>query len=292
MDRLQDILKDTAEYVAWKLESGESTAEVGRAILDDFAAGAVISRKRGSAAAAPGTPGAKTVTPATAPQPLPPSRGKQTSSAPAEHPAVGRGAADVHTSPVQALAEIADVVRGCTLCPLHDGRTQAVPGQGHPQPEILFVGEAPGADEDAQGLAFVGRAGQLLTKMIEAMGFSRETVFIANVNKCRPPNNRKPLREEMDACLPYLRQQVAILQPKVIVALGATAVEGLVPASATQKISQLRGKWMSFAGIPLMPTYHPAYLLRNPAMKKPVWQDLQEVLRKLGRPVPAHGSAR
>ena len=185
-----------------------------------------------------------------------------------------------------ALQDLARKIKACTACPLHSGRIQAVPGQGNPAPEIMFIGEAPGADEDEQGLAFVGRAGQLLTKMIEAMGYTRDEVFIANVNKCRPPNNRKPLREEMDICLPFLRQQVALLQPKVIVALGATAVEGLVPESASEKISTLRGNWLSFEGIPLMPTYHPAYLLRSPTMKKPVWEDLQAVLHHLGRPIP------
>ena len=291
MPTLQEILTDTAEYVAWKLEEGETSAEVSRAILDDLATAGVQPVKQPDHASAALEKSTRTP----AEQEVPPSApavvqaetaesAKPTSTAP-EHNMTDN---DPRQKP---LAEIAAAVRSCTLCPLHADRTNGVPGQGNPNPDILFVGEAPGADEDAQGLAFVGRAGQLLTKMIEAMGFTREDVFIANVNKCRPPANRKPLREEMDACLPYLRQQVKILQPKVIVAMGATAVEGLVPESVSQKISDLRGHWLTFEGIPLMPTYHPAYLLRNSAMKKPVWADLQEVLRKLGRPVPKRSTS-
>jgi DNA polymerase len=175
------------------------------------------------------------------------------------------------------------VIAGCRKCSLHQTRTRTVPGQGNPAPEILFVGEAPGADEDEQGLAFVGRAGQLLTKMIQAMGFERDEVFIANILKCRPPDNRAPLPEEMETCLPYLKEQIRLLKPKVIVALGATAVRGLV---GLEGISKLRGNWLQFEGIDLMPTYHPAYLLRNPPAKKDVWLDLQEALRRLGRTPP------
>ncbi len=181
------------------------------------------------------------------------------------------------------LKRIASIIAGCTKCPLHRTRTNTVPGQGNPHPEILFIGEAPGADEDAQGLAFVGKAGQLLTKMIQAMGFERDEVFIANILKCRPPDNRPPLPEEMETCLPYLKEQIRLLKPKVIVALGATAVRGLVGLDG---ISKLRGKWLLFEEIDLMPTYHPAYLLRNPPAKKEVWVDLQEALRRIGRTPP------
>ncbi len=181
------------------------------------------------------------------------------------------------------LKKIAKTIGSCRKCSLHATRTHTVPGQGHPRPELMFVGEAPGADEDEQGLAFVGRAGQLLTKMILAMGFQRDEVFIANILKCRPPDNRPPLPEEMETCLPYLKDQIRLLKPKVIVALGATAVRGLV---GLEGISKLRGNWVKFEGIDLMPTYHPAYLLRNPPAKKDVWMDLQEVLRRLGRTPP------
>lgn len=185
-----------------------------------------------------------------------------------------------------SLERVAAEVARCTRCALHASRTNTVPGQGSAAPEIVFVGEGPGADEDAQGLAFVGRAGQLLTKMIEAMGLTREDVFICNVVKCRPPGNRKPELAEMAACLPYLKRQIALLQPKVIIALGATALNGLVDLPDGMGITRARGTWMRFAGIDLMPTFHPAYLLRNANMKKYVWEDLQTVLRHLGKPIP------
>lgn len=187
-------------------------------------------------------------------------------------------------SPEARLEKIAGQVSVCTKCVLHQTRNKTVPGQGSVSPEIMFVGEAPGFDEDRQGLAFVGRAGKLLTKMIEAMGYTRDEVFIGNIIKCRPPDNRKPMADEMETCMPYLSEQISILQPKVIIALGATAVQGLFQTKTG--ISKLRGQWMSFEDIDVMPTYHPAYLLRNPAAKKDVWEDLQEVLRHLGRPVP------
>jgi DNA polymerase len=148
----------------------------------------------------------------------------------------------------------------------------------------MFVGEAPGEDEDVQGLAFVGKAGQLLTKMIQAMGCTREEVFIGNILKCRPPNNRTPLPDEIEICLPYLKAQIAILKPKVIVALGATSVRGLLKLETG--ITRLRGKWLSFEGIDLMPTFHPSYLLRTPSAKKEAWEDLKAVLARLGRTPP------
>ena len=182
------------------------------------------------------------------------------------------------------LAQIAAAVEVCTRCSLHAARTRTVPGQGAATPEIMFIGEAPGADEDRQGLAFVGRAGKLLTKMIEAMGYTREEVFIGNILKCRPPDNRPPLPEEMATCMPYLKAQIAVLKPKVIVALGATAVQGLL--EVTTNISRLRGQWHTFEGIDFMPTFHPAYLLRNPKAKHDAWADLQAVLAKLGKKPP------
>ncbi|MDI6774280.1 MAG: uracil-DNA glycosylase [Verrucomicrobiota bacterium] len=183
----------------------------------------------------------------------------------------------------KGMRAIAAAAASCAKCGLCRGRTQSVPGQGRLDPEALFVGEGPGAEEDAQGLAFVGAAGQLLTKMIRAMGFQREDVFIANVVKCRPPGNRQPLPEEMEACLPYLHEQIALLKPKVIVALGAIALKGLLGLTG---ITRMRGKWHEYHGIPVMPTYHPSYLLRAPSGKRDVWADLQDVLRRLGRPIP------
>ena len=182
------------------------------------------------------------------------------------------------------LKAIAQTVAECKKCVLHTERRQAVPGQGSIHPDILFVGEGPGEDEDKQGLAFIGRAGKLLTRLITRMGYTRDEVFIANIVKCRPPGNRKPLPEEMATCFPYLKAQVALLKPKVIVALGATAVETLV--SPLVRISRVRGNWQTFGDIPLMPTYHPSYLLRNQSAMWDVWSDMQQVLKLLGRTPP------
>jgi DNA polymerase len=186
--------------------------------------------------------------------------------------------------PMTDLQQIADKVAVCTLCPLHETRNKTVPGQGNTNPDIAFIGEGPGADEDRQGVAFVGRAGQLLTKIIQAMGYTRDEVWIGNIVKCRPPENRNPLPEEMQACMPYLKQQLALLKPKVIVCLGSTAVKGLLEVQTG--ITKLRGTWMQFEGIDVMPTFHPAYLLRNPKAKRDVWEDMKDVLDKLGRPIP------
>jgi uracil-DNA glycosylase len=187
------------------------------------------------------------------------------------------------------LKDVAVRVSVCTRCRLCESRTRAVPGQGNPETAILFVGEGPGEEEDRQGLAFVGAAGQLLTRMIVRMGLQREDVFIANVVKCRPPGNRTPEPDEMEACLPYLREQIALLRPKVIVALGATAVRGLTGV-LKPGITRLRGQWMTFAGVPLMPTFHPSYLLRGGGDEKAryweVWEDMKQVLAALGRDVP------
>src|SRR5438105_4589582 len=187
----------------------------------------------------------------------------------------------------ERLAALEKIVAPCVKCPhLARTRTQTVFGVGNPDAEVMFVGEAPGADEDAQGEPFVGRAGQLLTKIIETMGFKRSDVFIANVLKCRPDmppgasGNRRPTTEEMETCLPYLREQIDIIRPRVIVALGAVAMEGLL--GKAEPMRALRGKWHSFQDIPVMATYHPAYLLRNQSLseKRKVWEDMLLVLER------------
>lgn len=208
--------------------------------------------------------------------------------------ALGAPPAPVVDPSVQALAEIAARIAVCTRCPLHRTRTRTVPGQGHPHPEILFVGEGPGGEEDRQGLPFVGSSGNLLTRLIEAMELTRDAVFIANIVKCRPTvdyagqKDRAPEPDEMATCLPYLREQIAVLKPKVIVALGATAVKGLV--GLTTGITRLRGQWQSYEGVPVMPTFHPSYLLRGGGEGKArywdVWDDMCKVLRRLGRTPP------
>ena len=192
----------------------------------------------------------------------------------------------------EKLAAVQERVSVCTKCPnLASSRTQTVFGVGNPDAEIMFVGEAPGADEDAQGEPFVGRAGQLLTKIIKAMGFAREEVYIANILKCRPDTpgskfgNRPPTPLEMQTCRPYLMEQIDIIEPKVLVALGAVAVEGLLGTRAPMR--ELRGRWNSFNGTPLMVTYHPAYLLRNqsPSEKRKVWEDMMLVLERLEKQI-------
>lgn len=190
------------------------------------------------------------------------------------------------------LSALAAAVRACRKCEhLAAFRTQTVFGTGNPQADLMFVGEAPGADEDKKGEPFVGRAGELLSKIINAMGLTREGVYIANVLKCRPdmppgaPGNRAPAPAEMERCLPYLREQIAIVRPRVLVALGKTAMAGLT--GTDEPMAALRGRWHAFENIPLLPTYHPSYLLRNGsnAEKRKVWEDMMLVMEKLGMPV-------
>jgi DNA polymerase len=189
------------------------------------------------------------------------------------------------TDATAELARIEARAKVCVKCgELSRCRHSVVFGVGSPRAEIMFVGEAPGHDEDMQGEPFVGRAGELLTKIIAAMGCQREDVYIANVLKCRPPQNRTPLPDEITNCLPYLLSQIELIQPKVIVALGATAVRSLLDVQLG--ITKMRGHWYTFRDIPIMPTFHPAYLLRNPPAKKEVWEDMKAVLAKLGREVP------
>ncbi len=175
-----------------------------------------------------------------------------------------------------AAARIATCVR-CNLC---SGRTRTVPGEGHPQARLMFVGEGPGATEDETGRPFVGAAGQLLDKILDAIECPRQTVFIANIVKCRPPQNRKPLPDEMAACLPYLHRQIALIAPKVLVALGSTAAEGLL--GVRKSLGELRTRVHHWNGIPLIITYHPAALLRNPNWKKPAWDDIRIARQLLG----------
>ncbi|HWY20444.1 MAG TPA: uracil-DNA glycosylase [Candidatus Acidoferrum sp.] len=191
--------------------------------------------------------------------------------------------------PVAALKLIREDLGDCTRCKLHKGRTNLVFGVGNPRAELMFVGEGPGADEDAQGEPFVGRAGQLLNNMIKAMGLRREDVYIANIVKCRPPGNRTPEPDECETCSPFLMRQIATIKPKVIVALGATAAKNLLAMNSS--LGELRGHWYDFKpagsdpswpGARLAVTYHPAYLLRDPRQKGETWKDLQMVMKYLG----------
>jgi len=179
-----------------------------------------------------------------------------------------------------SLPRIREDIGDCTRCKLHKSRTNIVFGVGNPKASLVFVGEGPGHDEDVQGEPFVGRAGKLLTQMIEAMSLRREDVYICNVVKCRPPENRLPERDEIATCSPFLFRQLDAISPKVICCLGACAAQTLL--QTTQGISRFRGEWMDFRGSKLIATYHPAYLLRNPAAKPEVWKDLQKVMAVLG----------
>ena len=192
----------------------------------------------------------------------------------------------------QSLEAIAEEVKSCRKCEIANSRLNAVPGQGNPKARLMFVGEAPGADEDQKGLAFVGRAGKLLTEIIIAMGLTRDEVFIGNTLKCRPPGNRDPKPDEIDNCWPYLKRQLEIIQPEIIVALGAHAARTLLDSKLA--IGKLRGQFHEYRfseELPpakLMPTYHPAYLLRNYSYdnRKRVWEDMMKVLKELGLPIP------
>lgn len=221
------------------------------------------------------------------------------SAAPAESSPVAGGEPNASTVPVAAAAsgagpeasgavsgaatldELRVAIGDCRLCRLAGGRTQLVFGVGNPRARLMFVGEGPGRDEDLKGEPFVGRAGMLLTDIIEkGMRLSRSDVYICNVVKCRPPDNRNPEPDEVDACSPFLRRQIALVQPEVIVALGKFAAQTLL--ATRTPITRLRGNWSEYEGVPLMPTLHPAYLLRNPGDKKLVWDDIKQVMSRLG----------
>jgi len=180
---------------------------------------------------------------------------------------------------VKTLEELSAKLDNCARCKLHSDRNNIVFGEGNPNADLMFIGEAPGRDEDKQGIPFVGRAGQLLNKMIKAMGYERNEVYIGNIVKCRPPNNRNPEPDEVSACIPFLIHQCKLISPKCIVCLGSVATQNLLQTDS--KISSMRGKFTEWQGIPVMPTYHPAFLLRNASMKAPVWSDMQMVMKLL-----------
>jgi len=213
----------------------------------------------------------KAAMPAVAPAPV---------AAPAQTATPGPSSMTSPKLPVLSLEEVRAQMGECTLCKLHKGRHTIVFGVGNPKARLMFVGEAPGEDEDLKGEPFVGKAGQLLTKMIEAMGMRREDVYICNTVKCRPPNNRNPEPDELAACEPFLKGQLASVKPEVIVTLGKFAAQALLREQTP--ITRLRGQWRAYEGIPVMPTFHPAYLLRSPQEKSKVWDDLQQVMKKLG----------
>ena len=261
---LVELVEETRRHLVWLRDAG--FRELPAAVP-----GTAATARRSLPAGAPGAPpGAPAEPPARA-------------AGPAEE-ALPYGAADKGCGS-GALLAVRRELGECTRCKLSGGRTHLVFGVGNPEAELMFVGEGPGADEDRQGEPFVGRAGQLLTKMIEAMGFRREDVYIANVVKCRPPDNRNPEPDEIEACEPFLRAQIEAIRPRVIVALGKFAAQTLLRDPTP--ITRLRGGWREYQGVRLMPTFHPAYLLRSPAEKGKAWEDLKLVVSELGRTLPA-----
>jgi uracil-DNA glycosylase family 4 len=229
----------------------------------------------------------------TVPLPAPPMRATGTAASPSVAPAPAPRAVEASSDPLtepavrraENLEDLRQVLGDCRRCKLAKGRTTIVFGTGNPSARLMFVGEAPGEEEDLRGEPFVGAAGQLLDRIITGgMGLRREDVYIANLIKCRPPHNRNPEPDEIVACDPFLRRQVELVRPEVLVSLGAFATQALLGDRTA--ISRRRGRWHEACGTPLMPTFHPSYLLRNPADKRLVWQDIQMVLEKLGLPLP------
>jgi DNA polymerase len=204
---------------------------------------------------------------------------KQDKDAKTPKPGAQRGALNPAWKEAASLPDLDSCINMCVQCPLGQTRTKFVFGVGNPNARLMFVGEAPGADEDAQGEPFVGRAGQLLNKILAAINMKREEVYIANILKCRPPNNRTPIPEEVDACMPYLKKQIALVKPQIIVCLGLTAAQNLLGIS--DSLGKLRGRLLTFENTPLMVTYHPAALLRNPNWKPAAWEDFQAVQKYL-----------
>ncbi len=241
---------------------------------------------------APVSPRTPPATAPAAPATPPPAREPATAAptaTPSSAPGSASGSAD--DDPVAQLQRLRNEVLPCTRCKLHQGRQHTVFGEGNPRARVMFIGEAPGAREDQSGRPFVGDAGQLLDRILTgAMGLQRQDVYIANINKCRPPGNRAPEADEVAACLPFLRQQIEIVRPEVLVCLGRTAAQNLL--STTASTTALRGRELDYLGIPVVVTWHPAYLLREPAHKRETWEDIKRVNRLLGRPEvpPASGA--
>jgi DNA polymerase len=262
-DAIAAVAADVLRHVEWLRESGVREVEPRAA-----AAREPVPPRRAPAAAVLGERASQDSAPAQA----------APSTTPPRYALADKGCgSDALLATRQELGE-------CSRCKLAGGRKTLVFGVGDPRAELVFVGEGPGADEDEQGEPFVGKAGQLLTKMIEAMGFARGDVYIANVVKCRPPGNRDPEPDEIAACEPFLKAQIAAIRPRVVVALGRFAVQTLL-RDATP-ISKQRGIWRAYEGVKLMPTFHPAYLLRNPPEKRKAWDDLQLVMKELGKTSP------
>ncbi len=292
------MLEDLRRHLLWQEEAGGRVLQLdarqaASASLPRPAA--LLKAQAARATTAPSEPAPAPVAPPpratpVAPPPAPPAMAAPARPEPARAtPFKVPSGAPVSVAPLPGvvagerptLDQIRRELGDCQRCKLCSGRKNIVFGTGNPRAELCFVGEGPGENEDLQGVPFVGAAGQLLTKMIEAMGYSRDDVYICNVVKCRPPGNRNPEPDEVEACEPFLRAQLAAVQPKAIVALGKFAAQTLLRDSTP--ITRMRGQWREYQGIQLMPTFHPAYLLRNPAEKRKAWEDLQQVMKLFGK---------
>jgi len=281
---LIDLLAQTREYVRYFDELGAETSALESATDEISAQAASTGPQPGLTLPTPATPQPQSTR---APTPSSSALFARTPAKPATVAAVPQSNLFGDTAPIeptlpQSTETLEDIWRDigeCTRCGLCAARTQVVNTHGNPKARLMFVGEAPGADEDAQGRPFVGRAGQLLTKMIEAMGMKREDVIIGNVNRCRPPGNRQPTLEEAAICRPFLFREISAVRPDVIVVMGNTALRNLLEIRAG--ISSVRGEFRDFQGIKVMPTFHPAYLLRDPSKKRETWEDLKKVMEYL-----------
>lgn len=274
---LQDLLKQAREYVNYFRELGAETMDSETAI--PIVVPVTVSQAKASSNE-PVLPRVLT-SPAAAPKPLFVRQSVEPATPRASQTLFGDEPTGATSMPVsnETLEEIWRDIGDCTRCGLCSGRTQVVNTHGNHKARLMFVGEAPGADEDVQGKPFVGRAGQLLTKMIEAMGMKRDDVIIGNVNRCRPPGNRQPTLEEAAICRPFLFREIATVRPEVIVVMGNTALRNLLEIKAG--ISSVRGRFHDYHGIPVMPTFHPAYLLRDPSKKRETWEDLKKVMERI-----------
>jgi DNA polymerase len=257
---LKEIINDLKNYMEFQESMGVKSVHAEKAVTQDSPPVVSEKKERGT-------------------EPMP-----KTTTAIDQDIITIEGPADLFDAKVMTLEEIREEIGECTRCRLHEGRTNLVFGEGNPRARLVFVGEGPGRDEDMQGKPFVGRSGQLLTKIIQAMGLKREDVYICNVVKCRPPNNRTPEQSEMDTCEQFLFKQIRFIKPEVIVCLGATAAKSILKTK--DSLGSLRGKFHMYSGSKLMVTYHPAALLRNPHFKKPAWEDMQVVMKELGLPMP------
>jgi DNA polymerase len=278
-DELVDVLRNMREHAKFLGELGIESVE-----LDSPRAANVTSPVSAAPAPAPTANRIVDTRPFAssrrAPTPVPVKSGAALFEAATPTPALAKS--------TETLEQIWSDIGDCTRCGLCEGRTQVVNTHGNRSARLMFVGEAPGADEEAQGKPFVGRAGQLLTKMIEAMGIKREEVIIGNVNRCRPPGNRQPTLEEAAICRPFLFREIAVIQPEIIVVMGNTALRNLL--EVREGITRVRGKFQDFRGIKVMPTFHPAYLLRDPSKKRETWEDLKMVRDYLENNPPKSGS--